>query len=112
MFKVGDRVRFFAPGYSDQTIGHETTVIGFDPDGDPILDSDEEKWTGWPAEKINFAVISDELDLGPTLRDQFAMAALTGMCASGEATDASPQSVSRTAYAVADAMLIERERAK
>lgn len=54
-------------------------------------------------------------DLGPTLRDQFAMAALTGILASGAKGSPSKdphEVVSIAAYAVADAMLAERERAK
>ena len=47
----------------------------------------------------------------PTLRDRFAMAALTGFIA-GDHPDSpwpDPQTVAKRAYAVADAMLAERE---
>lgn len=57
---------------------------------------------------------------GETLRDRFAMAALTGLLANTTFTDAviaretddPPGYVSASAYAIADAMLAEREKGK
>lgn len=46
----------------------------------------------------------------PTLRDQFAMAALTGRLASN--IDETPENSVRWAYNYADAMLLERDKKK
>lgn len=51
-------------------------------------------------------------DLGPTLRDQFAMAALTGMAKEAEYTGGGIKRACWVAYQFADDMLTERERAK
>ena len=50
-------------------------------------------------------------DQQPTLRDQFAMAALTGLCSQHDATGMwswTPPSAAKTAYVLADAMMAER----
>lgn len=44
---------------------------------------------------------------GPTLRDQFAMAALQGMLAANDTYE--PKEYANDAYAIADAMLEARE---
>ena len=48
----------------------------------------------------------------PTLRDQFAMAALTGYCAYNGYVGQEPEFRARYAYAMADAMLAAREEKK
>ncbi len=45
---------------------------------------------------------------GVTIRDYFAAAALTGICASGPGVDWSNYRIARDAYALADAMLKEK----
>ena len=47
-----------------------------------------------------------------TLRDQFAMAALTGYCAYNGYVGQEPEFRARYAYAMADAMLAAREEKK
>jgi len=64
-----------------------------------MLNERRQKQTGWPPED---PVSEDET---PTLRDQFAMAALTGLLASGRNTTVLP----KEAYPIADAMIKARE---
>lgn len=52
--------------------------------------------------------IHDALVLLPTLRDQLAMAALTGLLAYSDA-DATPETFSQLAYEYADAMMEARK---
>lgn len=108
-FKVGDRVRFKDIGhYGRQKIGDEATVIRLDSDGYAIVDTDPADdqigWTDRVLEVIGTAT-SPEI----TLRDQLAMAALTGLLASGGRVD---DETIREAYLAANLMLAERERAK
>lgn len=61
---------------------------------------------------INQAVyeIRDLIKEAPALRDQFAMAALTGMLAEDySTTDLNPSEIASDAYGYADAMLKARE---
>ncbi len=54
---------------------------------------------------------AEVLEAGTDLRDQFALAALTGLCAMHDATGMwswTPDSASQTAYQIADAMLARR----
>ena len=46
----------------------------------------------------------------PDLRDQMAMAALTGLCADPNTAGEEPLRLAHTAYWLADAMLAERNR--
>lgn len=49
----------------------------------------------------------------PTLRDQFAMAALTGLSTVADPTDPNcPANISVVAFAYADAMMAERSKGK
>lgn len=43
------------------------------------------------------------------LRDRFAIAALTGICASGPSHNFSNEILAREAYGLADAMMVERD---
>jgi hypothetical protein len=43
-----------------------------------------------------------------TVRDQFAMAALTGLCADPTTACETTQKMARTCYALADAMMAQR----
>lgn len=54
---------------------------------------------------------TEVLEAGAELRDQLAMAALTGMCAGYGSTEMScrSDSIARTAYKVADAMMLARQ---
>lgn len=73
-----------------------------------------------PVERLKrMRVLKREYEMGPatspTLRDQFAMAALTGLMASGVKGSSSgdPHQVfAIAAYRTADAMMAERERGK
>lgn len=46
----------------------------------------------------------------PPLRDRFAMAALTGICANTAFAEAGASSLASWAYEAADAMMAEREK--
>jgi hypothetical protein len=55
---------------------------------------------------------AEVLEAGADLRDQFALAALTGLCAMHDATGMwswTPDSAAQTAYQIADAMLVARQ---
>lgn len=101
-FKMGDRVRFVCGGYNDrQNVGDEAVVIDLDHNGDAILDTDTPgEQIGWTSGTIEVVDTGrDELIAhreessrfyaaqppeSPTLRDQFAMAALTGLLSDPE----------------------------
>lgn len=110
-FKVGDRVRSLDRGFSVcGQVGTITSLphnkpgymVTFDPDlSGPLFHHPHEV----EAENISFIASSDT----ETLRDRFAMAALTALISEnsgGYITDAT------VAYLYADAMMAERERAK
>ncbi len=62
-----------------------------------------------PTRVLNPALVPDPAPERPTLRDQFAMAALTGLLAAHDPESyLSDQGVSDRAYAIADAMMKER----
>ncbi len=116
MFVLGQRLKF-----KDELLsypkGFETVVIGFDCDGDPKIrkpnGSDD---TFFVKDLVDLVEpICDATADVPTLRDQFAMAALTGMLAnsntSGIISEAYP-SVAGIAYGISEAMLSEWDRAK
>lgn len=124
MFKVGDRVRVDTPEADfmcreESYLGDFGTVVRAYQEGcDVKIERDGEEWAFSNAELalVEAAIVPTE---APTLRDQFAMAALTGFCGhsdiSMDAIFDDAESRARTAiaaYAAADAMLTERERAK
>ena len=118
-FKVGDRVRFIAPGYNDaQKVGHEATVVGLDGDGDAIVDTDKDgESVGWTDANLEVILRPSGISTPPeilTLRDQFAMAALTGLLAQSVGTGYGSDKFdgAKWAYEMADAMFAERERVK
>lgn len=110
-FKVGDRVRVVAPDVDrvrPDYIGMEAVVDEVYEDGSGYgAYFGKESW-GLREEEIEFANITPETI---TLRDQFAMAALTGLCADSGTAGVTVDVMARTSYALADAMLAERERA-
>lgn len=120
MFKVGDRVRVDTPEADfmcreESYLGDLGTVAAVYQEGcDVKIERNRERWSFSNKELtlVEPEISGREL---PTLRDQFAMAALTGILASGAKGSASKdphEVVSIAAYAVADAMITERERAK
>lgn len=58
---------------------------------------------------------TEVLGAGADLRDQFAMAALKGLCSGHDSTGMwswTPDSVAQTAYKVADEMLLARQASR
>lgn len=109
-FKVGDRVRFVRQGYEHQDIGFEDVVVQLDSDGLPILATDSKSpddinGCGWPDDG-KLELVEAAPDYTPTLRDQFAMAALTGLLSTGGRVD---DETIREAYLAANLMLAARE---
>lgn len=102
-FKVGDRVRRAGTGTED-------VVVDLDKSGYPILSRDIVTDTGWCGglEKVTDSPPQSE---SPTLRDQFAMAALTGILASGapDPDNSDFETIAHASYIHADAMLKARE---
>lgn len=113
MFKVGDRVRikkpknptespFWVEPEMDKFDGALVTVSGLNGDEFNINEDDGE-WT-WGTHWVEHAVYLD--DRATTLRDQFAMAALTGLLESFPHDD---PDLGVAAYQAADALLAARE---
>jgi hypothetical protein len=96
-FRVGDRVRTDG--------GREDVVTHLDGHGFPVLSKDMIQSVGWDG-GLSLIDPEPEPDTTPTLRDHFAMAALTGQLA--RLWD-SPDDAAKTAYQYADAMLAARE---
>jgi len=113
-FKVGDRVRVVNDqglGRPKNYSGDECDVIKASEAPDYILLApDGEYWHFQEDEIEPIAPSSPEI----TLRDQFAMAALTGAVTTFGIPQSERQvaSLAEYAYVMADAMLAERERAK
>lgn len=63
-----------------------------------------------PIGEAGLTLIPEEVPEPATLRDQFAMAALTGALASGIVEARAREHLARACYELADAMLAERER--
>lgn len=110
MFKVGDRVRV-----EDGALAVLTRLI---PETEAFAGEWECAFEDDGAEGIiadgEFTVVEPATDYTPTLRDQFAMAALTGVIRTCKADTLEPrqtmeQHFANKAYAVADAMLAARE---
>lgn len=110
-FKVGDRVRVVAPDVDrvrPDYIGMEAVVDEVYEDGSGYgAYFGKESW-GLREEEIEFANIAPETI---TLRDQFAMAALTSLAPNSVHTAEGFAITAVKAYGFADAMLAERERA-
>lgn len=111
-FKVGDRVRFVRQGYEHQDIGFEDVVVQLDSDGLPILATDSKSprdinGRGWPDDgRLELVEAAPDY----TLRDQFAMAALTGQLSNPNFdTEATAAELAKISYGIADAMLAARE---
>jgi len=130
MFKVGDRVRVDTPEADfmcreESYLGDVGTVTGAYQEGcDVKIERNGERWSFSNKELtlVEPEISGREL---PTLRDQFAMAALTGLIANSEcarngmeptisylANNQDGSWLAKTSYVIADAMMIERERAK
>lgn len=106
-FKVGDRVRFLWDGYPHQPAGFEDTVRALDELGRAIASTDPaDDDYGWPDGSLELASSSPEPSSAVTLRDQFAMAALTGLVSRG---DVGVNPISVKAYKYADAMIEARK---
>lgn len=86
------------------------TVGFYDPEGKWIPDSDYES-NEEAAQRVRF-LNGGEVDAEtPTLRDQFAMAAVSGVLATYANTlNPEPTNVANYAYQVADAMLERRKK--
>lgn len=92
------------------------TVGFYDPEGDwhPESDHGTEKEAAARVVYLNSGSRPAAPDAKPTLRDYFAAAALTGLCATfpGQTADVADQSicVAEDAYKLADAMIEAREK--
>lgn len=94
-------------------VGFETVVTGFDTDGDPHIrmpDGSQDTFFTKDLRGMTEVIGQEAMSETPTLRDQFAMAALSAIIAVRANASISDDAV--TAYKYADAMMIERERAK
>lgn len=108
-FKVGDRVRFLEDGYESQPAGHESVVVMLDDDDLAILASDpaSSRDMGWPDHRLELVRAASE---SPTLLDQFAMAALTGLILhGGDGWSVRKEDAVAMAYQYAQAMMKARE---
>ena len=114
-FKAGDRVRVAFPveGWAyrpESFLGASGAVVSWEDDaGDHSMGGDlrlnnGQTWSFYASE-LEPEIVSDT----PTLRDQFAMAALTGLLATGGRVD---DETIRAAYLAANLMPAERESAK
>ena len=119
MFDLGMSLKF-RKEFLKYPEGFATEVIGFDNDGDPqIRMPDGSKDVFFAQDLFDLVDIIDTSEPvttpeTPTLRDQFAMAALTGMISqsNGTAFGSCKADGAKWAYAMSDAMLAERERVK
>ena len=121
-FRAGDFVRCHTPSTVGHAgvVGREYQVLRSDNEG--LLLANVERGAidhGCSDERFSFVRhghLGGEIipDLGPTLRDQFAMAALTGLCGNCGSTGMNswrPADAAVRAYEIASEMLAERERA-
>jgi hypothetical protein len=109
-FKVGDRVRSLDKDYSTAK-GWPYGVIASVSDSGTLyqVDFEEAKYLNHFEYEMELATDIPAFTETPTLRDQFAMAALTGLIASTPGVFAE---YAKMAYSAADAMIVERERVK
>ena len=113
MFRVGDRVRCV----TESVVGH-TGIIGQEylvtaaVENEGITISGAGLNRGCAPERFELVSSAPPVLNTPTLRDQFAMAALTSIALNTAHTDAGLEDAARKAYGFADAMLAERERVK
>lgn len=83
-FKVGDRVRFTRDN-GKYPEGYEVVVHDLDGDGDPMIRHPDGSGDVWFAHALSETTTlvsrAPEIYESPTLLDQFAMSALTGLLA-------------------------------
>lgn len=101
-FKVGDRARSSDGLY----LG---TVTHFCDEGLPVMDTDGIQDSGWPEGDLELVARPQEDTTTLTRRDQFAMAALTGMCAHPDC-EGSYRDIAEQVYRLADAMEAARNK--
>lgn len=124
-FKVGDFVRCDMPGKVGYAgvVGREYQVLRRDNEG--LLLANVERGAidnGCDADRFSFvrhgSLGGEVIPVDPheeTLRDRFAMAALTGLCGNCDSTGMwqwTPAAVAQRAYEIASEMMAERERGK
>lgn len=123
MFKVGDRVRVVSEGPDFTGRGHASLGMTgevtqpFEDGGAYVrLDGSVNGSSTWAYDAAELAPENAASPIeSPTLLDQFAMAALTGLCGSGDVDittliDEQPtDQLARVAYSVAQAMMKARE---
>lgn len=118
-YQVGDVVRFVEAGNASdgrQEIGKTAIVTFVDEDGYVTVDTDDKACGGW-MDSIEFVSRPSQQGIGADrLRDEFAMAALTGLLAysSNEGTgnyhnNSDAPGVAGAAYDYADAMMEARK---
>lgn len=115
-YEIGDVVRFVTRGYNErQQVGMTATVRALDYQGRPIVSTDDDgESLGW-SDAVEFVsreekhtAIDERIE---RLRDEFAMAALTGLIAhSGAYADSGLRiEAARLSYSYADAMMEARK---